>query len=162
MLLSITSPRITGLAVIPLAVCPTRRTGFEGDSMYSLAQAAKATGKSKPTIARAIKAGRLSATRADDGSYTIDPAELARVFSLAAHSIDKIADAYPATSPGEVEALTIRQLWNRLDAEVEERRRVQEWLTGLLTHRQARSVPAVQKTETRSAARAAWWQRWFR
>ena len=129
--------------------------------MYSLAQAAKATGKSKPTIARAIKAGKLSATRADDGSYTIDPAELARVFSLAAHSIDKIADAYPATSPGEVEALTIRQLWNRLDAEVEERRWVQEWLTGLLTRRQAGNVPAVQKTETGSAARAAWWQRWF-
>jgi hypothetical protein len=34
--------------------------------MYSLAQSAKAAGKSKPTIAR-VKAGRLSATRGDDG-----------------------------------------------------------------------------------------------
>jgi hypothetical protein len=32
--------------------------------MYSLAQAAKATDKSKPTIARAVKAGRSVASRA--------------------------------------------------------------------------------------------------
>src|SRR5215469_16874352 len=53
--------------------------------MFSLAQAARATGKSRPTIARAIKNGRLSASRADDGSYEIDPAELSRVFPLAGH-----------------------------------------------------------------------------
>ncbi len=47
--------------------------------MYSLAQAAKASGKSKPTLVRWIKTGRLSAKRNNDGSYTIDPAELARV-----------------------------------------------------------------------------------
>ena len=51
--------------------------------MFSLAQAAKAAGKSRPTIARAIQAGRLSATKNDDGSYAIDPAELARVFPRA-------------------------------------------------------------------------------
>lgn len=47
---------------------------------YTLGQAAKATGKSKPTIQRAIKSGHLSAKRNDNGSYTIDPAELHRVF----------------------------------------------------------------------------------
>jgi hypothetical protein len=50
--------------------------------MYSLAQAAKATGKSKPTIMRAIKAGKVSAMRRDDGSYQIDPAELHRVYPV--------------------------------------------------------------------------------
>jgi hypothetical protein len=147
--------------------------------MYSLAQAAKAAGKSKPTIARAIKAGKLSATRAADGSYGIDPAELARVFPLTGDSADTMKrsepgnghDTYPAISPAEVEALrqriaeqveTIRNLWQRLDAEGEERRRVQERLTGLLTHRQAGSVPLVQKTETASVARVPWWRRWFR
>ena len=34
---------------------------------YSLGQAAKAAGRSKTTIHRAIKSGRLSAARADDG-----------------------------------------------------------------------------------------------
>jgi hypothetical protein len=47
---------------------------------YTLGEAAKATGNSKTTIHRAIKSGRVSATRKDDGSYDIDPAELHRVF----------------------------------------------------------------------------------
>jgi hypothetical protein len=48
--------------------------------MYTLGQAARATGKAKPTIARAIQTGRISASRADDGSWAIDPAELHRVY----------------------------------------------------------------------------------
>ena len=47
---------------------------------YTLGTAAKAAGLSKPTIHRAIRSGRISATRLDDGSYRIDPAELHRVF----------------------------------------------------------------------------------
>ena len=43
---------------------------------YTLEQAARATGKTKPTIARDIQIGRLSATRGGDGSYVIDSAEL--------------------------------------------------------------------------------------
>lgn len=46
----------------------------------SLVQAAKVSGKSKSTINRAIKSGKLSAQRHDDGSYSIDPSELFRVF----------------------------------------------------------------------------------
>lgn len=48
----------------------------------SLSQAAKAAGKSKSTINRAIKSGKLSATRHDDGSYSIDASELSRAFQL--------------------------------------------------------------------------------
>jgi hypothetical protein len=48
--------------------------------MYTLGAAARAVGKSKATISRAIKAGRLSADRSDDGGYAIDPAELHRVY----------------------------------------------------------------------------------
>jgi len=47
---------------------------------YSLGQAAKATGKSKPTLAAAIKRGRISATKDESGQYKIDPAELHRVY----------------------------------------------------------------------------------
>ena len=46
----------------------------------SASEAAKRTGKSVPTITRAIKSGKISAERADSGSYLIDPAELFRVF----------------------------------------------------------------------------------
>ncbi|MFV1634815.1 MULTISPECIES: hypothetical protein [unclassified Phaeobacter] len=47
---------------------------------YSLSEAAKATGKNKTTIQRAIKNGKVSATKGDSGSYEIDPSELHRVF----------------------------------------------------------------------------------
>jgi Helix-turn-helix domain len=49
---------------------------------YTLREAARATGKSKPAISKAIKSGRLSGSRADDGSYRIDPAELERVYPV--------------------------------------------------------------------------------
>ena len=42
--------------------------------------AAKAAGISKATVHRAIKDGRISATRLDDGSYSIEPCELHRIF----------------------------------------------------------------------------------
>jgi septal ring factor EnvC (AmiA/AmiB activator) len=47
---------------------------------YSLSEAAKATGKNKTTIQRAIKNGKISAAKGNSGSYEIDPSELHRVF----------------------------------------------------------------------------------
>lgn len=47
---------------------------------YSLNDAAKATGKSKTTIHRALKSGKISASKTDSGAYAIEPAELHRVF----------------------------------------------------------------------------------
>src|SRR3954453_19833010 len=49
----------------------------------SLGQAAKETGMNKSTLSRAIKNGKLSATRQENGGYAIDPAELFRVFAPA-------------------------------------------------------------------------------
>ena len=47
---------------------------------YTLGTAAKATGKAKSTILRAVKSGKISATKKHDGSYELEPAELHRVF----------------------------------------------------------------------------------
>ena len=47
---------------------------------YTLGTASKATGKAKSTILRAIKSGTISAHKAHDGSYEIEPSELHRVF----------------------------------------------------------------------------------
>jgi hypothetical protein len=68
-------------------------------AIVSLGQAAKLAGLGKTTLARAIKAGRLSATRRDDGGYQIDVSELERVYPLRAPS-----DATGATdaAPGSV------------------------------------------------------------
>lgn len=46
----------------------------------TLGEAAKQTGKSKATLSRAIKNGRISAQKQDDGSFSIEPSELFRVY----------------------------------------------------------------------------------
>lgn len=48
--------------------------------VYTLGEAAKATGKSKATISKAIKSGRISASKDDTGAFRIDPSELHRVY----------------------------------------------------------------------------------
>ena len=136
--------------------------------MYTLGEAARASGKSKSTIAKAIKAGRLSAVRGIEGNYRIDPAELHRVYpstgaANGAGARFGTGELDPG-APGELakwRALAeereevIRNLWQRLDAAEAERREVQHKLTALLTHRQAGSVPVVMP-------RAPWWRRWLR
>lgn len=47
---------------------------------FTLAQAAVETGKNRSTLLRAIKNGKLSAHKQDDGSYLIDSSELFRVY----------------------------------------------------------------------------------
>jgi excisionase family DNA binding protein len=49
-------------------------------AVLSLREAAEQAGTSKSTIWRAIKSGRMSAPRTDDGGFAIDPAELFRAF----------------------------------------------------------------------------------
>lgn len=44
-------------------------------------QAAKQTGKSIPTITRAIKSGKISAERTSSGGYLIESSELFRIFN---------------------------------------------------------------------------------
>jgi hypothetical protein len=55
-----------------------------GVPMLTLGEAARHCGVPKSTISRAIKAGRLSAGRDEKGSYSIDPAELFRVYPMKA------------------------------------------------------------------------------
>jgi|TARA_R110000796_G_scaffold136264_1_gene252317 hypothetical protein len=73
----------------------------------TLSQAAKASGKSKSTLSRAIKMGRLSATRLDDGNFSIDPAELFR--------------AYPATPRNPYDEHPIEQSATPVPAELQSR-----------------------------------------
>lgn len=48
--------------------------------IYTLGEAAKATGKSKTTVQRAIAKGSISASKGKNGRYSIDASELHRVF----------------------------------------------------------------------------------
>lgn len=47
---------------------------------YTAGEAATATGMNTATITRAIKKGRISATKSETGAWQIDPSELHRVF----------------------------------------------------------------------------------
>ena len=113
--------------------------------VYTLGEAAKATGLTKSGIAKAIKSGRLSATRNENGSYTIDPAELHRIFPLAVNGQPKPQSVQLDTGSILVELTAklesvqeqlnrerewSRELSRRLDEESAERRK----LTALLTH----------------------------
>ena len=77
---------------------------------YTLGDAAKATGKSKTTLHRAIKSGKISANKAVDGSYSIDPAELHRVFPPAtiATPVTPLQRNEPEQSGNTLETLRIQ------------------------------------------------------
>jgi hypothetical protein len=62
-------------------------------NMLSLSGAATAAGIAKSTIWRAIKSGRVSATKTETGSYQIDAAEVFRVFPAANKSASMKQDA---------------------------------------------------------------------
>ena len=57
---------------------------------YSANQAAEATGKNVATITRAIKSGKLSATKDTSGAWQIDGAELSRIYPLRTQSLQNL------------------------------------------------------------------------
>jgi Helix-turn-helix domain len=119
---------------------------------YTMGQAAKAADVSKTTIQRAIKSGRLSASRQDDGSYVIDPAELHRVFPRDGHGDSEMARSVTVNATGELRAEIaglreqIALLKDERDDLRQDRDRWREQATRLL--------PAAQPD-----ARRGWWRR---
>lgn len=81
--------------------------------ILTLRQAAELTGKSKSTLTRAIKSGRLSASRDGEGMYAIDPAELARAYPFverpdAQHDARHGAPRNNETEPDDAAILRMR------------------------------------------------------
>lgn len=80
---------------------------------FSLTQAAKEVGKSKPTLSKAIKTGRLSAKKVGVG-YEIDAAELFRVYPKATQSEPaKETTSGNAANLLELEAKMLREQLDR-------------------------------------------------
>ena len=83
----------------------------------SASQAAKKTGKSVPTITRAIKSGKISAQKTGSGGYQIDAAELFRVFK----PVDDNPNAKGNMSPPDTltnqgdDTLTLRLLQEKVE-----------------------------------------------
>jgi hypothetical protein len=55
---------------------------------YTLGKVAAAVGMNKSTVFRAIKAGKISATRAEHGQWVIEPAKLHRVYPAVAAGLN--------------------------------------------------------------------------
>lgn len=85
--------------------------------MYTLGEAAKATGKSKATISKAIKSGRISASKDDGGTFRIDPSELHRIYPLNVHNEQQETLVNTKETPQETGE--IRELRARLEAAYE-------------------------------------------
>ncbi len=118
---------------------------------YTLGQAAKATGKSKTTIQRAIKSGRISALKNDIGEYNIDPAELHRVFEPVPEKRNKEQKKEQTVPPVNTGMLhqqiallesQVNDYKQRLDRSEQERRETQEKLTLMLTNQNKKGLIA--------------------
>jgi len=76
---------------------------------YTLGTAAKATGKSKTTIQRAVTKGLISAEKGRGGEYSIDPAELPRVFPpIASDTVSRDPQVDDTTPHNETPELRVK------------------------------------------------------
>jgi hypothetical protein len=57
---------------------------------FTLNQAAKDCGRAKSTISKAIKSGKLSHEKGENGAFLIDPSELHRVFPKTGNEQNKV------------------------------------------------------------------------
>ncbi|MBV8575710.1 MAG: hypothetical protein JOZ58_11845 [Acetobacteraceae bacterium] len=86
-------------------------------------QAAQATGKSRPTILRAIQSSKISAARHEiTGAWQIDPAELHRVYPLVHKSDDHEHETEQRNNPVMLEVHLLRERLADKDAMIAELR----------------------------------------
>ena len=138
--------------------------------MLTLRQAAELTGKSKSTLTRAIKSGRLSASRSGEGMYAIDPAELARAYPFlektdAQHDARHGAPRNDETEPDDATILRLRLslLADERDRERAAAEREREQLTTTVSDLRMRLDRAEQRITAlignqRSKKNRSWWQ----
>jgi Helix-turn-helix domain len=138
----------------------------------TLGQAAKHSGFSKPTLSRAIKNGKLSASRLEDGSYAVDPAELERWMDSNGHrntTLTRLAtpDETPETPIDnrslQVEVKMLREMLDNLNVERErERSQLSQQIDDLrrtaflLADKSEKSAPAASNL-TAEGPRRGWW-----
>lgn len=126
--------------------------------VYTLGQAAKATGKSKSAVLKSIKNGRVSARKSENGDWEIDPSELHRVYPPVSENGLPEQQGTRQETPSELIELRVKieafreqnsilmderdDLRRRLDQSEEERRRTQTQLTALLTDQRQQNTPS--------------------
>ena len=155
--------------------------------MLTLGQAARIAGVGKTTLTRAIKSGRMSATKRDDGVYQIDPAELSRVYDIKVGTRETVAATggvvHQATPPGhpddvlklaaaEGELVGAREMINHLKTQIDDLRsdrdgwrQQSEAVQRVLTYVSPQAAPQPQPSpqppriaKAAPAPRRSWWK----
>lgn len=119
---------------------------------YTLGMAAKATGKSKTTIQRAIAKGTISAHKEKNGQYSIDPSELHRVFSMV--STDTVAQPSQVDTSRPPDETPLQVKVEALEAMLERER---EALTEMRSDRDAWKNQATALLGRPEQKRRRWW-----
>jgi ATP phosphoribosyltransferase regulatory subunit HisZ len=121
---------------------------------YSLAQAAAKTGRDRSTLLKAIKRGKLSATRdSATGAWQVDPSELARVYGIG-NSEDN-SENVTGTAQADSAALIAAK-----DAQLEEQRETIADLRRRLdtaTAQLGEALSQVRALTDQRPARRRWW-----
>ena len=140
--------------------------------ILTLRQAAELTGKSKSTLTRAIKSGRLSASRDGEGMYAIDPAEPARAYPFVERPDARPEARHGAprnneTEPDEAAILRLRLslLVDERDRERTAAEREREQLATTVADLRMRLDRAEQRItaligDQTNTKKRFWWTRW--
>ncbi|WP_265502887.1 MerR family transcriptional regulator [Paracoccus beibuensis] len=96
---------------------------------YTAGQAAKAAGVSKATITRALQTGKISGTKDDNGAWSIDPAELHRVFPPVAHEPPETHSVKQSATPEKPNETGVLERENQMlrEALIEARQERDRW-----------------------------------
>ena len=119
---------------------------------YTLGTAAKATGKSKTTIQRAIAKGTISAHKEKNGRYSIDPSELHRVFPMV--STDTVAQPSQVDTSRPPDETPLQVKVEALEAMLERER---EALSEMRSDRDAWKQQATALLGAPESKRRRWW-----
>jgi vacuolar-type H+-ATPase subunit I/STV1 len=125
--------------------------------MLTLGQAAIETGMAKSAISRAIKYGRLSARKKENGSFEIDPAELFRVYPPASsrNGSEQRQEERSAT-PNETnglqrEVVVLRELIEEIKGERDNLREERERLLKVIEEQAGTVKQLTHQPETKAA-----------
>jgi hypothetical protein len=136
---------------------------------YTLAEAARAVGKNKSTILRAIVNGRISGTRDDLGQWHIEAVELHRIFppvASAAESADA-AHQYAAPDAAVIAEANARvslaeQRLSELKVMLDDMRQDRDrWVAESVAWRSQAEASQRLLTDQRERQAVGWW-RWLR
>jgi excisionase family DNA binding protein len=124
--------------------------------VYTLGEAAKATGMSKATISKAIKNGRISASKDETGTFKIDPSELHRVYPKTVSTEQKETPNFAASERSN-DSL-VRELQARLEAAHERIADKDSVIDDLREDRDRwRQQASALLTDQRKPTKRSWW-----